>query len=102
MSINEIITSIANFGLISIDKVYQLPETDPFSLSFANCGYESNYFISNMGFQIYIIWAHLALVPLYLLLLYVSSYAPKIKRLSNYIGTYLFWNGTIRLYIELY
>ena len=42
------------------------------------------------------------LVPIYLLLLYASVYATKLKRISNYIGTYLFWNGSIRMYIELY
>ena len=50
----------------------------------------------------YIIWAHLALLPLYLVLLYLSYKAKFLKRLTNYIGTYLFWNGSIRLYIELY
>ena len=50
----------------------------------------------------YIIWAHLALIPLYLVLLFLSYKAKFLKRLTNYIGTYLFWNGSIRLYIELY
>ena len=49
-----------------------------------------------------IIYANIILVPLYLIVLFVSKYAPKMKRLSNYMGTYLFWNGIIRLYIELY
>ena len=99
---NEVIIMIANFDIISVDKFYNLPEEEPYSLSFANCGYESTYFLSNMGFPIFIIYSHLILVPLYLILLYVSHYIPRIKWISNYLGTYLFWNGSIRLYIELY
>ena len=50
MYINEAIIRIANFELVTIDEVYELPETEPFSLSFENCGIETNYFLSNMGF----------------------------------------------------
>ena len=57
MRINEIIIELSNFELVEIDAVYKFPETDPFSLSFVNCGIETNFFLSNMGFQMYIIWA---------------------------------------------
>ena len=102
MLINKIILEIANFELFPIAELYEFPETEPFSLNFQECGIETNYFLNNMGFNMVIIYANLALVPLYLFLLLVSSYVPKIKRLSTYVGTYLFWNGTIQLYIEMY
>ena len=102
MLINREIIGIANLEPFPFADFYEFPETEPFSLNFEQCGIKTNYFLDNMGFKMCIIYANLALLPLYFILLKMSYCAPKIKRLSNYVETYLFWNGTTRLYIELY
>ena len=57
-----------------------------------------------MGFPLYILLGHASLVVLYLLL-YLTNLMLKIRCLSkivNYLETYLFFNGLIRLYMEIY
>ena len=57
-----------------------------------------------MGFQLYIIQGHMALITLYFLL-YLANLKLKLKCLSkanNFLANYLFWNGLIRLYMEVY
>ena len=57
-----------------------------------------------MGFPLYITLGHIALSVLYLFL-YLVNLLLKSKLLGkslNYLGKYLFWNGFIRLYMEIY
>ena len=102
MFITEFIIQIANFELIEVEGNYKLPEEDPYNLSFSQCGYESIFFVSNMGFPQYIIFAHFALAAFFIVLYLITLVIPKLKRFTNYLSSYLFWNGFIRLYIELY
>ena len=102
MFITEFIIQIANFELIQVEDNFKLPEEDPYNLSFSQCGYESIFFISNMGFPQYIIYGHFILAAFFIVLYLITLLIPKLKRVTNYISAYLFWNGFIRLYIELY
>ena len=57
-----------------------------------------------MGFQLYIILGHIALVALYLIL-YLANLKLRIKslkKINKYLAAYLFWNGLIRLFMEVY
>ena len=57
-----------------------------------------------MGFPLYIILGYIALLLLYLLL-YLVNLLLKLKclgKIVTYIATFLFWNGLLRLYMEVY
>ena len=57
-----------------------------------------------MGFPLYIILGYLALILLYLLL-YLINLLLKLKYLGKavtFLANFLFWNGLIRLYLEVY
>ena len=108
MAINEVFTELANFELIPSEsineKLFIFPEEDPFSFNFQSCGIESTNFLENMGFPLYITLGHIALSVLYLFL-YLVNLLLKSKLLGkslSYFGKYLFWNGFIRLYMEIY
>ena len=84
--------------------LFYFPEEDPYSLSFQECGLESKFFLLNMGFPLYIILGHATLVVLYFIL-YLANLMLKLKYLRkfvNFLATYLFFNGLIRLYMEIY
>ena len=57
-----------------------------------------------MGFPLYVMLCHFALLLLYIFfgLSNLILRSPCISKLNSYIGSYLFWNGFIRLYMELY
>ena len=57
-----------------------------------------------MGLQLYIMLGHFALLILYSILALANHYL-KLKYLGkvvNCLKNYLFWNGFLRLYMELY
>ena len=108
MAINEVFTELANFELIPSEsineKLFFFPEEDAFSLNFQSCGIDSTNFLVNMGFPLYITLGHIALSVLYLIL-YLVNLLLKSKVLGkslNYLAKFLFWNGLIRLYLEIY
>ena len=108
MAINKILIEIANFEIISSEyfneMLFYFPEEDPLNLNFQECGVESKHFILNMGFPLYIILAHAALLALYSIL-YLVNLRLKLKCLSkinSYLAAYLIWNGYITLYMEIF
>ena len=72
MTVNKEVLAIANFELIPSgdinDEFFELPEEDPYSFRFQECGIDSKLFIVNIGFPFYIILAHIALILVYFLL----------------------------------
>ena len=57
-----------------------------------------------MGFPLYIMLVHFALLILYVVLALLNRILRLrwLGKIINYLGSYLFWNGFIRLYMELY
>ena len=106
--INTKIIEIANFEVIPSEvisnKLFYFPEEDAFSLNFSECGIESQFFLLIMGLPLYIMMGHFALLVLYIFLRLcnVVLRSPCIATIVTYLGRYLFWNGFIRLYMELY
>ena len=108
MTINKILIEIANFEIISSEyfneMLFYFPEEDPLNLNFQECGVDSSHFILNMGFPLYIIFAHASLLASYFIL-YLVNLRLKLKclgKINSYLATYLIWNGNIRLYIEIF
>ena len=77
------------------DLVYYLPEPVEFNINFAANGMESTLFISNIGSRLLVIMAYI-LAAFTCLVLY------KVKRVWNCLGPIIYWNGLIRLFLELY
>ena len=77
-----------------------MPEQEPFSLNFQNAGYSTTNFLINARSNLLLYAIHFCLVPLFALLFYcMAKFCPnKHKKAKNY----LFWNGSIRLFITNY
>ena len=108
MLINRVVMEISNFELLPSEeinnKLFYFPEVDPFSINFEECGIDSTFFLIIMGFPLYIMLIQLSLIILYFILV-LANRLLKFKCLNkvlNYLKSYLFWNGSIRLYMELF
>ena len=93
------LVDIVNLDLIPTEnlekKVYYLPEPVAFNINFASNGKESTLFISNIG-------SSLVVIMLYILVALICVVLYKVKRVWNWLGPIIYWNGLIRLFLELY
>ena len=106
--INKVLSEIANFEIIPSENIndylFYLPEADAFNLNFEECGIESRFFLLTMGLPLYIMLVHFALLVIYILLTLCNCIlkSPCLSKIINHLRRYLFWNGFLRLYMELY
>ena len=77
-----------------------MPEKEPYSLNFQNASYDTTIFLINAHSNLLLYAVHFCLVVLFLLLLYcMVKCCPNLLRKTK---NFLFWNGTIRLFIVNY
>ena len=98
--------TLATFELIPTDDlfaaIFYFPELEPFSESFETCDLETNLFLSNIGFMLVIILLHVLFVILHAFIYYFRNSGKLINKLYNKLGPYLYWNGLLRLYMEMF
>ena len=106
VTINQNFFEIANFEIVPSDEIndelFFIPEEEPYNFNFYEYGIESKIFLMNLGFPLYIILGIISLLIVYLIL-YLANKVLKFKCLSkitNFLSTYLFWNGLIRAFME--
>ena len=97
---------LATFDLIPTgfldDLMFYFPEADAFSPNFEAAGVESTFMLSNMGFGMYLIYMNAFLVVAYASLHCCRNSCQSVKYIYDKISAYLFWNGLIRFYMELF
>ena len=79
-----------------------MPEDDPLSLSLQEQGIDSTLMILGLGTLFYVLLAYFVLVILQLILHCLAKKLPKVNKTSSKISKFLYWNGIIRLFIEVY
>ena len=108
MLINKVFIEISNFELIPSEKIneeiFYFPEEDPYNRNFQECGIESRHSLQNMGFPLYIMLGYVTFVVIYFILAAINCVfrSKYLGKLVTKINSYLFWNGFIRLFMELY
>ena len=58
--------------------------------------------VLGLGTLFYVLLLYFALIFLQLMLRLIAKKLPKVNRASNKISTFLYWNGMIRFFIEVY
>ena len=62
MMIIDYMINLASFDLIPTEavdeKIYYWPEADPFNTNFEMAGIESELFLANIGFALYMVYMH--------------------------------------------
>ena len=72
-----------------------MPEPVAFNINFSEQGLESTLFIENIG-------SSLLMILLYILLAIMCLFLYNVKSIWNKLGPKIYWNGLIRLFLELY
>lgn len=103
---NEFFAEIATFNVIETqavsDSVIYWPEMDSFSLNFQNAGYDTPLVIPSLGTLFYIFLGMICLALLQVLLMFLAKAIPKTSCINNKVKRYLYWNGSIRFFMEGY
>lgn len=104
---NLFFVELSSYEVIDFAKISQsityLPECDPLTLNFATAGYDSIFIIPSLGLTYYVILGFFALVLVYLALQPVAKKCGgRVRKARNAIGKRLFWNATIRFFVEAY
>ena len=100
MRFNSILLEFATFDLFPTESlendIYYRPEEEPYTSNFEQSGYEGRLLISNTGSQIWIIYIHLTLA------LMSNFYIMCSKSCHKSCTKKFYWNGLIRLFMEIY
>ena len=103
---NEFFSEISSFKIVETEKVTSdllyYPEMDAMSLNFQNAGYETYMVVPNLGNMLYIMLIHFALVIPHFILFIVARLISKVNRLKSKVANYVYWNGSIRFFMEGY
>ena len=97
---------IAAFDIVEIgeplDKMLNLEPTEPINENFEAVGFESIYFLNNMGTLAiaYLIWI-LATIIAFLLKMFMYR-SKKARKAYNWLRKKLFFNSLISLFLESY
>ena len=75
---------------------------DAFSLSMETSGVESTLFILNIGFILFIVIAHFILCAIHAIIYKFQSKSLCAKKIIGRLGSYLYFNGLLRLYMEVF
>lgn len=112
-TVNQAFIMIATFELMSVDdmngwlygqQVEQVAVNEPYNGRWEETGFESQLFVFNMGFPMWVIYAHLAIVPISAIVLCFQKMIRRewCDRYVTRLRGKLFWNSFIRLFMELY
>ena len=104
---NEFMSEIAKFKIVDIQALtleagIYVPEMDSISLNYQNAGYDTTLAIPCLGTMVLILLAQIMFVIVHLLMWLISKYWPRVQWLESKVTRYLYWNGLIRFFMEVY
>ena len=103
---NEYFAEIASFKIIDVTgitaDIFYFPEMDSLSLNFQNAGYDTTLIIPSLGNLLYILFLHFCLAVVHLLLFVLAKIIIKVSKVKSKVARYLYWNGSIRFFMEGY
>ena len=106
MMIIEWMIKLASFDLIPTEiidaEIYYWPEMDAFSVNFEMSGVESVLLMNNIGFAIYMIYAHLFAMLVHACLHKARNAGKLVPKIHSKLGSYLYWDGINRFFMELF
>ena len=104
---NEFMSEIAKFDLIDAKELtlstgIYIPEMDAVSLNFQNAGFDTSLAIPSLGTLFYMLFTLIILVVVHIFILLLAKLWSKVSWLENKVCRYLYWNGSIRFFMEGY
>ena len=106
MMVTAFMIKIATFDLIPthdlIKEMWYFPDGDAYSINFEQVGLESKLFLLNIGLELWIVVTHLLLILIHALVYLLKGRCGLSKNIQTKLGSYLYWNGLLRLYMEIF
>ena len=104
---NDFFSDIAKFQLVdtkalTLDAGIYIPEMDSLSLNYQNAGYDTTLSLPCLGTIVLVLFAQIVLVTLHVLVWLCNKYCDNFNWLESKIARYLYWNGSIRFFMEAY
>ena len=105
--LNSAMISVAQFDIIDTPNwvdpyFFDLGESSPYSEKFAECDFESTWFLANSSTIIWIYIVNFAVFLVYLLIVVFSSLTGKLRPLKSKLGRYFIFSGPLRLFMETF
>mmetsp|Transcript_46376 Transcript_46376/g.61427 ORF Transcript_46376/g.61427 Transcript_46376/m.61427 type:complete len:133 (+) Transcript_46376:1068-1466(+) len=82
--------------------MFYLPELEPYTLSFQMAGYSTSLFLDNASNYLFNFTLHMSLVMILLFSITFSRVSARCHKLHGKLRNHMFWNGTIRMFMEAY
>ena len=106
MELTKEMIKIATFDIIPTDTFDELlwyfPEGEAFSAGFETAGVESLFLLENIGPIIYIFYLSVLFGVLHFLLRPCAYLCACCKKVTDKMGRYFYFNGSIRFYMEIF
>ena len=106
MMVIESMLQIANFDVVPTEDIDMMihywPESEPYSVNYEMAGIESIFFLANIGFVMYLIYIHVFLAIVHASIHKLRNKSRCIERLHTKIGSYFYWEGYNRFYMEIF
>ena len=84
------------------EMIWYFPDADAYSLNFEMVGVESTLLLANIGFTKWLIGLNILLVLTHSILYPLRNSCSCFKWASEKIGGYLYFDGLLRLYMEIF
>ena len=102
----EYLISVATFNIVPtsmIDEmIYYFPEADAFSPNFEMVSIESTFLLANLQFTTWVILFYVLLILASMILYMFKDKAQCVRKLYEKLSKKLYWDGLIRLHMELF
>ena len=82
--------------------IYYFPDADSFSSNFETVGIESKLLLANVGFALWLIYLNALFMIVHAIISMTKTRRTCMMKLQQKLGSYLYWNGLTRLYMELF
>ena len=105
-SFKDFLSEITSFDFFDTNIITELiayiPEMEAISLNFKNYGFENNLFIPSLKTLFYLLVGHMTLLLPHLLLFLLAKKFKRIESWRDKLSHYLYFNGTLRIFMESY
>ena len=97
----DFLSEFEEMGYDVLGYFLELPDESSVGENFIEVGYESIYFVRNLGTLFFVIFGYIAIF-IFIGLLFVLKFSKHLERLRKKLKGIFMWNSVIRLLIEGY
>ena len=97
----DFLSEFEEMGYDVLGYFLELPDESSVGENFIEAGYESIYFVRNLGTLFFVIFGYIAIL-IFIGLLFIFKFSKHLDRMRKKLKGIFIWNSVIRLMIEGY